>query len=258
MQTLQLDSRSVFGTSGSGNQTKIWIGRRHLVKVNSKFREATKEVDAYKLATAFGLNCAKYSEIDVFLHGSNRKACITESFIHDDEVEITVAEILDTYNIHIPMAMSAIDYIKTTAEAIHSFTQLDLNDIYNWIYDMLIFDYIICNDDRHLTNFEVLYSENNKSFRLAPYYDHGQSFFNTDAMLSKSDYEKYERKFKSKPFSSNPDKNIGEHIKAIESLNRMLTNVGGIDGVKQLGLNSGHKATVIRRIQRLKKILSIA
>lgn len=232
MQILQLDNKDLFGTFGSGNQTKIWIDEQNLVKVNSKLRESSKEVDAYKLATAFGLSCAKYSEVDVLMHGIKRKACITESFLQTDEVEITIADIFDAYNIHIPMKMSTVNYINTTINAIHKFTYLDLSDIYNWIYDMLVFDYIICNRDRHLTNFEVLYSEELSKFRLAPYYDHGQSFLNTDAKLSKNTYEKYEQEFKSKPFNTNPDKNIGERTKAVISLDNMLSNIGGLEGIK--------------------------
>ena len=35
MTILQLDSRNVFGTTGSGNQKKQWIGPK-LIKLNSK------------------------------------------------------------------------------------------------------------------------------------------------------------------------------------------------------------------------------
>lgn len=99
MQILQLDSRKVIGTSGSGNQAKVLVDKNHLVKVNSKFKESSKEVDAYKLGSIFGLNCAEYSEIDVILHNSKRKACITKSFIQSGEVEVTVASIMDSLDL---------------------------------------------------------------------------------------------------------------------------------------------------------------
>lgn len=256
MQILQLDSRKVIGTSGSGNQAKVWIDKNHLVKVNSKFRESSKEVDAYKLATALGLNCAEYSEIDVILHNSKRKVCITKSFIQSDEIEVTVASILDSLDVVIPIKMSAIDYINSTVDAIHSFTKLDIESIYNWVYDMLVFDYIICNNDRHLTNFELLYNKNTNSFRFAPYYDHGQSFLNTDATLSKMEYTKYERKFKSRPLSTNPDKNMGDYERAKNSLIKMLSHSNGLKGIKELNIGVGHKTTILRRIHRLRNMLN--
>lgn len=40
MQILQLDHRNAIGTSGSGNQSKVWVDKNHLVKVNSKRNQA--------------------------------------------------------------------------------------------------------------------------------------------------------------------------------------------------------------------------
>lgn len=256
MQILQLDSRKVIGTSGSGNQSKVWVDKNHLVKVNSKFRESSKEVDAYKLGSILGLNCAEYNEINVILHNSKRKACITKSFIQSGELEVTVASIFDSLDVVIPIKISAIDYINTTVEAIHRFTNLDIESIYSWIYDMLVFDYIICNNDRHLTNFELLYNKNTNSFRFAPYYDHGQSFIGTDATLSKMEYTKYERKFKSRPFSTNPDRNIGDYARAKNSLIKMLSSSNGLKGIEESSIGIEHKTIILRRIHRLMDILN--
>ena len=148
MQKLALDSRNIFGTDGSGNQIKQWIDENHLVKVNSRYRESSKEADAYLLGSAMGLNCAKYTEKDVILHGESRKACITESFVMQNEIEITVSEIMEIMEIAIPMKISAVEYINRTVNAIAEFSSLDTESVYEWIYDMIVFDYIICNDDR--------------------------------------------------------------------------------------------------------------
>ena len=42
MTMLEFDSRNKFGIDGSGNQKKIWIDDKHLLKVNSQLREAIK------------------------------------------------------------------------------------------------------------------------------------------------------------------------------------------------------------------------
>lgn len=73
MKMLEFDSRNMFGTDGSGNQKKIWIDNKYLVKVNSKLREASKEVDACKLAELFGLNHANYKEIKVVVDGIEKR-----------------------------------------------------------------------------------------------------------------------------------------------------------------------------------------
>ena len=255
MQTLALDSKNIFGSDGSGNQIKSWINSRFLIKVNSKYREASKEVDAYKLGTALGLDCAKYEQINVMFRGEKRVACITESFLLPDEIELTVAEILDTMQISIPMNMSAKSFIDITVKAINTVTSISVESVYTWVYNMLVFDYIICNDDRHLTNFELLFNPNTNTYRFAPYYDHGESFLRTDSYLSLENYTKLLRKFKAKPFSTNPDRNIGDYNRALQSFETLIGNIGGAQNINNIGISSGHLAIVKRRIERLKKML---
>ena len=45
-----------------------------------------------------------------------------------------------------------------------------------YIYTMLVVDFLILNRDRHGANIEVLRNRRRKSFRLAPLFDHGLSF----------------------------------------------------------------------------------
>ena len=46
-----------------------------------------------------------------------------------------------------------------------------------YIYQMLVLDYLILNRDRHGANIEVLVSRDRKTVRLAPLFDHGVSLF---------------------------------------------------------------------------------
>ena len=45
----------------------------------------------------------------------------------------------------------------------------------NYVYQMLVVDFLIQNRDRHGANIEVLRNSKNKTFRLAPLFDHGLS-----------------------------------------------------------------------------------
>lgn len=45
-----------------------------------------------------------------------------------------------------------------------------------FIYQMLVVDYLILNRDRHGANIEVLRNSKKKTIRLAPLFDHGLSF----------------------------------------------------------------------------------
>ena len=59
-----------------------------------------------------------------------------------------------------------------------------------YIYQMLLVDYLILNRDRHGANIEVLINRYDKTVRLAPLFDHGISFYCRsldDAALAKED-----------------------------------------------------------------------
>ena len=59
-----------------------------------------------------------------------------------------------------------------------------------YIYEMLVVDYLILNRDRHGANMEVLVNPYTKTIRLAPLFDHGISFFcrtQDEAALEKAD-----------------------------------------------------------------------
>ncbi len=58
-----------------------------------------------------------------------------------------------------------------------------------YIYEMLVVDYLILNRDRHGANMEVLTNRYRKTIRLAPLFDHGVSFFcrTPDDALEKED-----------------------------------------------------------------------
>lgn len=58
-----------------------------------------------------------------------------------------------------------------------------------YIYEMLVIDFLILNRDRHGANMEVLTNRYRKTVRLAPLFDHGVSFFcrAPDEALEKED-----------------------------------------------------------------------
>ena len=59
-----------------------------------------------------------------------------------------------------------------------------------YIYQMLVVDYLIFNRDRHGANIEVLRNSRKQTLRLAPLFDHGLSFVcscTTEAALAKFD-----------------------------------------------------------------------
>lgn len=257
MQMLELDSKNLFGSDGSGNQKKIWIDNKYLVKVNSKLREASKEVDACKLAELFGLNHALYKEIKVLVDGAEKTACITENYLGENDIEISVCKIYDFLKMNIPLNIDTRIVIDTIIDGIVKFSHLSRDSVVFYIYSMTLFDFLICNDDRHLNNFGLIYNEETKQFRFAPLYDHGETFFRTDATLTRKEYETKSRRFKSKPFSTNQVKNLGDLSLSKQVFLIMLKNLGNKQKIIDSDIKEGHKLTIIRQFNKLCDLFNI-
>lgn len=189
------------GIDTRGNQTKFWY-KDSLIKVDSEYREATKEQDASIIANSFGLNAVTYQIINKNM-SSNHKACICNTFLKPYESTITLGNILDFYETHVENNMSASDYFNVACECIYKYTGLDARQ---YLLSMLVFDFLIANPDRHLSNIEFI--QGNGYFRPAPIFDNGQAFFKSDANMTNSQLEQAYRKFKTMPFSRKPKSNL--------------------------------------------------
>ena len=102
-----------------------------------------------------------------------------------------------------------------------SLNELNNNDLYsilrvkfekyrNEIDDMIVFDFLINNTDRHLNNFGFICDENENILRFSPLFDNGCSLFN-DIQIDERFINKFDisdRKSKSKPFRTNQYKQI--------------------------------------------------
>ena len=124
--------------------------------------------------------------------------------------------------------------------------RLDKGNLSRYLKNILTFDYIICNTDRHLNN--ISFIENNGVYRFAPIYDNGKSFLGTDAVLNDSDLIARSNKYKSKPFSSNPKSNLIDIEFSKNLVKQWLNNAGNLDNVLT---NKGHLKIVKYRINKL-------
>lgn len=102
-----------------------------------------------------------------------------------------------------------------------SLNELNNNDLYNIlrvrfeeyrneIDNMIVFDFLINNTDRHLNNFGFICDENENILRFSPLFDNGCSLFN-DIIIDERFTNKFDiadRKSKSKPFRTNQYKQI--------------------------------------------------
>lgn len=248
MQTLELNTSNIFGSYSSGEQYKGWVslnGARYLVKVNTHCRESLKEVSAYRLAKAFGIPCVEYKDINIKFKGSDRNACICKSYLRENENDISVWKALGN-RFSIKKGESASSLFDRVTNDVSYRLRLDKDNLSRYLKNILTFDYIICNTDRHLNN--ISFIENNGVYRFAPIYDNGKSFLSTDAVLTDSDLIARSNKYKSKPFSSNPKSNLIDIEFSKNLVKQWLNNAGNLDNVLT---NKGHLKIVKYRINKL-------
>lgn len=193
----------------------------------------------------------EYSRGIYYINGVPYKGCQCKSFLVENEQNVSFAEILSRYNFIVPMKMGARDYFSKTVDILTSATKIAREKIVLHILQILTFDFIICNPDRHLNNIEFVYNSETQKFRFAPIYDHGQSFLYSNSQLSEEQYVTRIHKFKTKPFSSNPKSNLIYLDWAKRITESFLETAGGYKGIADLSMNSYHNWLVRKRIQML-------
>jgi len=121
--------------------------------------EPYSEYYAFQIAEAMGLNAVKYN-----LNQWKKQLCSTcELFTSKEFAYIPTGRIVTNGG-----WVSVIDYYKLLGKR-----------FYDSLLDMLIFDAVICNEDRHFGNFGLIVdNKTNTIVDTAPIFDNGLSLFN--------------------------------------------------------------------------------
>lgn len=218
LQNKDLNLSSPDNTS-VGNLKKRWKildDRRILIKGGSNpyRQEAYNEIIAYKIAETLGLNSVKYSLVEI--GGYPYSEC--EDFVNKDEDFIPAEQlrkILEKNNND-----SSYTHLLKCA------TKLNIPGFKDFLNKLLVFDFIIANEDRHFNNFGAIRNVNNLNFiGPSPIFDSGASFgFNKIS----EDIVKFEE-IEAKPFFSDITKQLGLVSDFswidIEKLNKIKTNI---------------------------------
>ncbi|MBR6781334.1 MAG: hypothetical protein IKM24_10010 [Clostridia bacterium] len=141
--------------------------------------ESVNEIIADRLLTLLGIEHHSYRLIyaDIILNGRTCTAyvCASDDFKQKGEDKTA----LDTY------------YELERLDGESPFDFCVRQGWENYIYEMLVVDFLILNRDRHGANIEVLRNKKKKTIRLAPLFDHGLSLLfqikNDVSQLAKTD-----------------------------------------------------------------------
>lgn len=128
--------------------------------------ESVYEVMTSRVADLLGFNHCKYDLVHAKIKLGSKEMIVnltkSKSFKNDYESRLTAEQYLGMNEVDVYDKEECLSYLLNS-----SFKE----DICN----MLVFDYIICNRDRHGANIEFLVID--ESIRLAPIFDNGSSLF---------------------------------------------------------------------------------
>lgn len=164
--------RNSSGTAGSFLKAYDDLGARKKYYKLSNYNavegivghECVNEIIVDRLLTLLGIPHLEYQLIHakVEIDGQEYETylCMSEDFKEPGESKIA----LDTY-------------YQAEREEKESLFEFCVNNGWGeYIYEMLLVDYLILNRDRHGANIEILRNKTAKTLRLAPLFDHGLSF----------------------------------------------------------------------------------
>ena len=164
--------RNSSGTAGSFLKSYSELGGKKVYYKLSNFdkvqgvigHECVNELIVDRLLTILGIPHLPYQLIhaDIMLEGEIQDVylCASDDFKEKGESKIA----LDAYKEReAEPKESALDFCVRMGWE-------------NYIYQMMVVDYLILNRDRHGANIEVLRNSRKKTLHLAPLFDHGLSF----------------------------------------------------------------------------------
>ena len=164
-------SRKSSGTAGSFLKAYDDIGKKKKYYKLSDYdpiqgiigHECVNEIIVQRLMDLLGIEHLTYRLIHAMVSIEDQEyetyLCESEDFKEKGESKIALE---DYYAIEKRDGQTPLDFCMERGWA-------------DYIYQMLVIDYLVLNRDRHGANIEVLRSPKKKSIRLAPLFDHGLS-----------------------------------------------------------------------------------
>ena len=164
-------------------------------KINNKYTGYEPEVECItsRLANMLGLNSVIYYMDKLDIGSKAYKVCISADYSCGLE--------------RIPLAQLAPDSAKLYGHDKYNYVMSKVPDYKQYIDQILLFDYIIGNIDRHLNNIEFL--SDGVTLNPAPIYDNGASLFSNQSIKSINQLWNTSLNFcKSKPFFNTHNEQI--------------------------------------------------
>lgn len=136
-----------------------------------EYQDAIAEVIASRVGELLHIPVVQYQLCHIWIDDEKLLlGTISHNFCHKNESFISFETMVESSDEPIQWAVSAKENYALVIDLFRTLTGLDARDYLN---TMLLFDFLICNEDRHLNNFGVLKDETDGSYCFPPLFDSG-------------------------------------------------------------------------------------
>ena len=187
-------------SSSKGNQRK-WMDTQSGQYVKEQFYYQNKywddwkvEILATKISKSMNTTVQVLEQLPVKLD-CGTFAVVSKDFCKNDESFVSFNRILKKYGLDFNEKLFTLvkfDFVRDTVQLACSI------DITEYLIVMILLDYILLNEDRHLNNFGVIWG--NGKYREAPLFDFGLGLFEHDKKYENKTYDSAVARINGKPF----------------------------------------------------------
>ena len=191
--------------SSKGNQRK-WITKNNeYVKEQFYFQDRywkdyLVEVIASRIGSYFSEYQCVVQQRVCLIDDSFRvtHGCVSKNFCSEGECFLSYRRLCTLFDFEFDLTW---DYKKKYESILNAIREITALDVKNYLDVMIIIDYLVGNEDRHLNNFGVIQTET--GFKVAPLFDFGLGLFEHDECYLNNPFRQCLQMMQAKPFSSN-------------------------------------------------------
>lgn len=194
-------------TTSKGNQLKWYLEKKRLF-VKGRFftqdgawKDFVVEALASKLGQMLGFMVIPQSMCKIQNNTHMYQGSCSLNFLDDTEQFVTFFRMYRTLSYtDYPQDWHMFDASKRIELALSAYNSVTGLDMTDYLWQTIVLDLLVGNEDRHMNNFGVIYNSTEQKYRTAPLFDFGLGLFEHDARYIGKDLAHSIKAMRFKPF----------------------------------------------------------
>lgn len=194
-------------TTSKGNQLKWYLEDKRLF-VKGRFftrdgcwKDYVVESLASKLGKQMGFKVIAQEMCQIQTNTHIYQGSCSKNFLQETEQFVTFHRMYRTLPyLEYPQDWFMFDAAKRIELALNAYKKVTGLDMSDYLWQMIVIDLLVGNEDRHMNNFGVIYNTAQQQYRTAPLFDFGLGLFEHDARYTGLDLAHSIKAMRFKPF----------------------------------------------------------